>query len=115
MIRTHVVTWVCGRAVLTWRYLTFAQWRSLPNVSWRIGKAVAIVACSGTIGLAIPPLLDTSGPPWPSWRPSPAPHVDVPEPLSLAVFGVGLGALGLVRGAKRLDGSGVGPESEKRS
>lgn len=104
MIYTHIVTWVCGHATWTWRILTFAQWQAMPNVAKKLalikaGKITVAITCAGIIGIAVPPIL---GGGWPFWYPGPAlvqPEVpvNVPEPLSLAVFAVGLGALWRVR------------------
>lgn len=101
MVLTHL--WVCGRWV--WRFLTFAQWQAMPHVGRHLAmvKAAKIggaLVCAGTIGLVIPPMLDRGPPSAPGLGGTGTPAVDVPEPWSAALLGVGVAGL-VVIGRRR--------------
>lgn len=107
MILTHVFSRITCR--WTWTWLSTPAWSAMAHY-----KAIAVMACAGIGWITYGHLPDLPSPPdlgrlWPA--PAAAP-VNVPEPLSVAVFGVGLA--GLLR-ARRSGATGVRAESVKKA
>lgn len=108
MILTHI--WICGRAV--WRLVTIQQWHALLHlgrVAWKLKlTAIAVpIVCAGSVFLPplwVMPEVPSERPlvmerPWTdlgSLAPS-GPAQDVPEPGTLAIFAMGVGALMIFR------------------
>lgn len=98
----HIHLWLCGRWV--WRWVTLAQFNALPHltqrmIAIRVAKAAlggTLIACAGGGALVIPRIV--GGGPSVDLSPIAQP---VPEPGTLAVFGVGLVGLWLVKTVKR--------------
>lgn len=115
MIRTHVLIWVCGKAIWVWRWLTLAQFNALPHVTQdMILRRVVKYAVGGAIGLCAgggvvltPPLLSggggTNGIVMPLFHhPRAAQPKPVPEPGSLIVLLTGIGGLIVIRKTKKV-------------
>lgn len=100
MIWTHV--WSCGR--WTWRLLTFARWQAMPHVGkhlalMKAAKLGGVVVCAGGLGWGLPPALERLtgvGPARSVLLPEGSP-MDVPEPTSLLLLGVGAAGLLLAK------------------
>ncbi len=107
-ILTHVITWVCGRPVFVWKWLTFTEWSRLPHYTGAMLKLKAakiavgsgLVLCAGSGAIYVPHIIGGGG--WFEFTPRGYERmVATPEPGTLAVLAVAVPALAMVRRYRR--------------
>lgn len=106
MIRTHLLTWICGRPVWTWKWLTLTEWSRLSHYTGAMIKLkaakLAIIGCVGITAGALPPAVWygpgivrglIGGGPSEAFGPARYQAHAVPEPGALGILILGIGGL----------------------